>query len=159
MAKKVNDISLANLGKNKYIETPEKLWSIFLLYVKDVKSKPTLVHDFVGKDANDVRREKENPLTMEGFELYCFENDIINDLGDYFSNKDDNYKSYSTICRIIKLAIRNDQIRGGMVGIYNPSITQRLNNLAENVNNDLKSNGKTIHIFVPGLDPEDESEV
>ena len=27
--------------------------------------------------------------------------------------------------------IRNDQITGGMLGFYNPSITQRLNNLKE----------------------------
>ena len=67
MAKNINEKSLANLGKKKYIETPEKLWELFLLYAKEVKSKPTLVHDFVGKDASEVRREKENPLTIEGF--------------------------------------------------------------------------------------------
>jgi hypothetical protein len=31
--------------------------------------------------------------------------------------------------------IRNDQIDGGMVGQYNPSITQRLNGLVEKTDN------------------------
>ena len=70
-------------------------------------------------------------MTLEGFELYCWENDIISDLSDYFENKDKRYSDYVPICRAIKKTIRNDQIEGGMVGIYNPSITQRLNNLVE----------------------------
>ena len=75
--------------------------------------------------------------------MYCFNNHIINDLGDYFSNKDNRYESYATICHYIKLSIRNDQITGGMVGIYNPSITQRLNNLVEK--SDITSNGDKIN--------------
>jgi len=35
------------------------------------------------------------------------------------------------VCSRIKKSIRKDQIEGGMVGQYNPSITQRLNGLVE----------------------------
>lgn len=115
----------------KNIETPDKLWEHFDNYRKDVKKKPIIVKDWVGKDATDVYREKERPLTIEGFECWCYENGIINDLGDYFSNKNNSYSDYSTICMRIKKVIRQDQIEGGMAGIYNPSITQRLNNLVE----------------------------
>lgn len=118
-------------GKPKYIETPEKMWQLFTEYRDAAKSKPILVQDFVGKDGNEVNRERERPLTLEGFENYCFEKDIINDLGDYFSNKDGKYADYSTICRAIRKIIRQDQIEGGMAGIYNPSITQRLNGLVD----------------------------
>ena len=124
------------MGKNKYIETPEKLWEYFLAYKKDVKGKPKLKNDFAGKDAQEVHHELERPLTMEGFELYCFEQGWINDLGDYFSNKGGNYSEYSTICSRVKKAIRADQIEGGMCGIYNPSITQRLNGLTEKIQED-----------------------
>jgi hypothetical protein len=31
------------------------------------------------------------------------------------------------------MMIRQDQIEGGMAGVYNPSITQRLNGLKENI--------------------------
>jgi hypothetical protein len=119
------------MGKNKYIETPEKMWEYFQRYKKEVKQDVILVHDFVGKDAEEVYRRKERPLTLEGFENWCADNEIIEDLGHYFANTDDRYGNYRTICSRIKKVIRQDQIEGGMAGIYNPSITQRLNNLVE----------------------------
>ena len=119
----------------KYIETPDLLWDHFEEYVKDAKSKPFLVKDWVGKNGFEVKREKEKPLTMQGFEIYCFKNNIINDLSDYFSNKDKRYNDYADICSYIKKCIQADQIEGGMAGIYNPSITQRLNGLVEKTDN------------------------
>lgn len=119
------------MAKKKYIETPEILLEFFNEYKKEVKSNPRTKHVFVGKDAVSEREELERPLTMDGFEIYCFEKGYINDLGDYFSNKNDKYSEYSTICSHIKKNIRKDQIEGGMVGQYNASITQRLNGLAE----------------------------
>jgi hypothetical protein len=124
------------MGKPKYIETPEKLMELFREYQKETKSKPILVHDFVGKDGNSVYREREQPLTIEGFEVYLYEKDIISDLSNYFANSDGRYSEYSTICRTIKKIVRHDQIKGGMAGIYNPSITQRLNGLVEKTEND-----------------------
>jgi len=119
------------MGKPKYIETPDKLWEYFELYKKDTKSKPFLVKDWVGKDALDVYREKERPLTIEGFECWLADQDIISHLSDYFANSDNKYYEYSTICSRVKKAVRQDQIEGGMAGMYNPSITQRLNGLVE----------------------------
>jgi hypothetical protein len=70
---------------------------------------------------------------MQGFEVFCRKKEVINDLGDYFSNKDGRYADFTTICANIKQEIQDDQIGGGMAGIYNPSITQRLNNLTDKV--------------------------
>jgi hypothetical protein len=119
------------MGKRKYIETPEKMWELFLQYKEWVKSNPIKVHDFVGKDAEEVYRLKERPLTIDGFECWCYDNEIIGDLSHYFANTDNRYSDYLTICSRIRKAVRNDQIDGGMAGIYNPSITQRLNGLTE----------------------------
>jgi hypothetical protein len=119
------------MAKHKYIETPEKMWELFLKYAEETKSKPILVQDFVGKDGDEVYRKKEKPLTIDGFELYCFKEGIISDLSNYFANSDNRYADYSTICSRIRKAVRTDQIEGGMAGIYNPSITQRLNGLTE----------------------------
>lgn len=126
------------MGKKKYIETPELLWEYFLAYKKEVKSKPILVEDYVGKDAQRVLRQKEKPLTIDGFECWCYDNKIINDLSNYFANSDNKYSDYSTICSRIRKAVRTDQIEGGMAGIYNPSITQRLNNLVERSETNIK---------------------
>jgi hypothetical protein len=128
----------------KNIETPEKLWEIFLAYKNYVKENPIKVQDYVGKDGDVVYRDKERPLTIEGFECYCFENGIIGDLSHYFANTDNRYSNYLTICSHIKKMVRKDQIEGGMVGIYNPSITQRLNGLKEQTETDLTTKGKEI---------------
>ena len=121
------------MGRTKLIESPEKLKEYFSSYEKEVKSNPFLIKDWVGKDANEVVREKEKPLTIEGFECWLSENEIIEDLGDYLKNKDKRYEDYAPICSYIKKKTRKDQIEGGMAGVYNPSITQRLNNLVEKV--------------------------
>ena len=119
------------MGKNKYIETPEKMWELFEQYKAYTKSKPILVQDFVGKDGDEVNRKKERPLTIDGFECWCYDNDIISDLSQYFANTEQRYNEYQTICSRIRKAVRTDQIEGGMSGIYNPSITQRLNGLTD----------------------------
>ena len=129
----------------KKIATPEILWQHFLDYKEWVKNNPILVQDYIGKDVQMIYRERQRPLTIEGFECYCFDNDIINDLGDYFKNDNGRYSDYAPICNNIRKAVRNNQIEGGMAGIYNASITQRLNGLTENVNQDIKTNGKEIN--------------
>ena len=119
----------------KYIETPEKMWDLFAAYVEWAKNTPFKQKDWVGKDGDQVFREKERPLTMEGFERYVFGIGLNGDLSHYFGNLDNRYADYVSICSRIRKEIRGDQIEGGMAGIYNPSITQRLNNLVERTDN------------------------
>lgn len=120
------------MGKRKYIETPEKMWELFQKFKTHTKNNPILVHDYVGKDGDEVYRKRERPLTLEGFENYVANiPGMPMDLGNYFANSNDAYTDYSTICSRIRKEIRQDQIEGGMANIYNPSITQRLNSLAE----------------------------
>lgn len=119
------------MGKKKYIETPEKMWELFEAYRKEVKSNPRKKHVFVGKDGVSDYELLERPLTLEGFECYCYDNEIISDLSQYFANTEGRYTDYQTICSRIRKTIKDDQIQGGMVGQYNPSITQRLNGLTD----------------------------
>jgi hypothetical protein len=115
----------------KNIETPEKMWEYFEAYVKHVKNTPRKKMVFVGKDCNKDFELLERPLTLEGFELYLCNEGIISDFQQYFENRDNRYTDYVYICSRIKKSIREDQISGGMVGQYNPSITQRLNGLVD----------------------------
>lgn len=119
------------MGIKKYIESPDKLHQLFIEYKSKVKSNPRLKHTFVGKDGNSAYEELEVPLTMEGFENYVFEQGLNSELSHYFSNKDERYTDFVATCTRIRQAIRQDQIEGGMVGQYNASITQRLNNLVD----------------------------
>lgn len=120
------------------------MWELFLEYKDEVKNNPIKVHDFVGKDGDSVDRKKERPLTMEGFQNYLDDCNIITDVTDYFENKDKRYSDYIRICSRIRRKIKQDQIEGGMAGIYNPSITQRLNNLVEKTENKTEITGITI---------------
>ena len=122
-------------GHGKYIETPEKMWEYFEAYRAEVKNNPRTKTVFPGKDAIPQREPLERPLTLEGFENWCADAGIRQDLGDYFANTKGNYSEYSTICSRIKRVIRQDQIEGGMVGQYNASITQRLNALVDKQEN------------------------
>jgi len=122
-------------GNGKYIETPEKMWEYFEAYRSQVKANPRTKTVFPGKDAIPQREPLERPLTLEGFENWCADAGIIEDLSNYFANTKGNYSDYSTICSRIKRVIRQDQIEGGMVGQYNASITQRLNSLVDKQEN------------------------
>jgi hypothetical protein len=57
-------------GRKKIIQTPEMFWELFIDYKTWAKQNPIKVHDYVGKDALEVHRNRERPLTIEGFENY-----------------------------------------------------------------------------------------
>jgi hypothetical protein len=124
------------MGKPQYIESPERMWELFQEYKQWAKDNPFTQKDWVGKDGDQVMREKERPLTMEGFERYVFEQGLNGELSHYFANYEKRYTEYIAICSRIRKEIRGDQIEGGMAGIYNPSITQRLNGLVDRVQED-----------------------
>ena len=118
-------------GRPRVFATPQELWDEFSEYCVNTKKQPILVKDWIGPKAVEVYREKEAPLTMEGFRLHLWDKGIADGGKEYFLNRTGTYQEFTTVCSRIKEAIRADQIKGGMAGIYNPSITQRLNGLVE----------------------------
>ena len=129
------------MAKRKYIETPEKLYQLFEEYKANRKPR-----EIQKATATGVKSEWHTPpLTMEGFDVYVMQMEGIESKGveQYFSNRDGRYDEYVGICQRIKREIRNDQIEGGMVGQYNPSITQRLNGLTEKT--DVTTGGEKIN--------------
>ena len=122
--------------KPKYIETPEKLYEIFEGYKANLKPR-----EIQKATATGVKSEWHTPpLTMEGFEVYGHKVGVT--VSHYFRNQDNRYVEYCEICQRIKQEIRQDQIEGGMVGQFNPSITQRLNGLTEKT--DITTQGDRI---------------
>ena len=115
--------------KSKYIETPEEMYQLFEAY--KANRKPREIQKATVKGV--VSEFHMPPLTMEGFDIYVmnYEGTQSKGVEQYFSNREGRYSAYVDICSRIKREIRNDQIEGGMVGQYNASITQRLNNLTE----------------------------
>ena len=119
------------VGRPRNLNNPEELQALFEKYKADVKANPRIKSVFGGKEFEERAEPLERPLTLEGFELFCYEE--VGCVEDYFKNTDKRYNEFTPICTRIRKAIRQDQIEGGMVGQYNPSITQRLNGLTEKV--------------------------
>ena len=119
----------------KNIKSGEELWMHFLNYEKETKQHPYLVKDWVGKDGMEVYREKEKPLSLEGFERYLAKTDIINDISDYLENKNGAYDDYVSTVKAIRACTRADQIDGAMAGMYAPGIAARLNGLVDKIEN------------------------
>ena len=128
------------MAKPKYIATPEAMWDLFVSYRDWCKANPRYQYSLSNKTGEATAIPLERPLTQVGFRSYAADNGST--VTDYFSNKDDRYSEYATICTRIEEAIRHDQIEGGMTGQYNASITQRLNNLTERV--DTTSKGESV---------------
>lgn len=134
------------MAKHKYIETPEKLWELFEAYRKEVKSNPKIIYEYHGKDGEERQKPLERPLILEGFYCYCAEK--IGSVHQYFKNQDQLYNEYMPIITRIKEEIRQDQIVGGMVGMYNSNLTARLNGLREQTETNTNT---TIKLF--NIDP------
>lgn len=125
-----------------------KLWDD---YKDHIKNNPRTKVEYVGRDGDRVETPLRVPLTLEGFETYCYS--VLGCVGQYFDNQDGYYDDFIAICTRIRREIRNDQIEGGMVGQYNASITQRLNGLKESTENtNVNYNRPLIN-----LDPLDDS--
>ena len=131
---------------------PDELLEAFRGYVENLKleahSWPKV--QYVGKDGAQVIDYPKMPFTFEGFKRYCyFEHGCVE---QYFLNKDGLYNDFVGICSRIKEWIREDQITGGLLGQYNPSITQRLNGLTEKTQTEIsieQSPFKSLLLDVP----------
>lgn len=115
----------------RLFESPEKLWEAWEAYKETIPEEGQRWKrvQYVGKDGDRVEDPLKVPYTLEGFKRYCREH--YGEVWQYFSNKDSLYNDFVDICRAITEEIREDQITGGLLGFYNPSITQRLNGLVD----------------------------
>lgn len=120
-----------NVHPTRIFKSPEELYNAFLKYKEYVKEEANewIKVSYVGKDATRVEEPQKVPLTIEGFERYCYDN--YGCVNQYMDNKQGYYDDFVIICTRIKREIRENQIKGGLLGFFNPSITQRLNGLAD----------------------------
>jgi hypothetical protein len=117
----------------RIFKSADELQKAFNEYKESLKeeAKQWLKIQYVGKDGERVADPQKVPYTLEGFKRYCRQH--YGEVQHYFDNTDNYYNDFCVICRAIKEEIRENQITGGLLGFYNPSITQRLNNLTDKV--------------------------
>ena len=122
-----------NVHPTRIFKSPDELEIAWKLYKEDliIQAKEWQKVQYVGKDGQRMSDDLKLPYTMEGFEIFCYKN--YGTVEHYFRNSHGLYEDFCSICSYIKKEIRQNQIIGGMMGVFNTSITQRLNNLVEKV--------------------------
>ena len=137
----------------RIFKTPDELWTAWGNYKvkrkEDAKQWPKV--QYVGKDGYRVEDYPVLPLTLDGFCVYCYDNHGV--VKHYFDNTDNYYDDFCVICSRIKQEIRDHQITGGMLGQFNPSITQRLNGLVEKAESKIEHSGNINANFGNTLQP------
>ena len=126
------------MPKHKYIETPEKLWQLFLDYIEHERSNPMYKVEYVGKDGNQVKTPLETPITFEGFECYLQDQGVINDLGHYSSNLNNAYDEYLPIITRVKQNCFVHNFKGASVGLFNANIIARKLGLVDKKETEMK---------------------
>lgn len=109
----------------KNIETPERLWELFIEYVKHESENPMYKTDYVGRDGLKERTPLETPITFEGFECYLADKEIIADLSHYHANTDGRYDDYRTIITRITKNCFVHNFKGASVGLFNANLIAR----------------------------------
>ena len=112
-------------GKKKYIETPQKLYDLFLKYVDDTKSSPKHENVLVHKTGEIHLVPKERPLTWWGFENWLNRKGVICNLSSYEHNENKSYDEYLPIITRIKREIYEDKYDGATAGLYQHNIIAR----------------------------------
>ncbi len=119
------------MAKPKLIETPDKLWGLFLAYVEKERNNPMYRRDYVGKDGDEKDTPLQVPITFEGFECYLWDLGVIADLKDYASNKENRYAEFAPIITRIRQNCFVQNFKGASVGLFNANIIARKLNLVE----------------------------
>lgn len=112
----------------KHPDELEKAWEEYKQYTKE-QSKQWPKIQYVGKNGTRVEDYPMMPISNDGFEIFCYKN--YGSVHQYFKNQDGLYNDFMPLCHTIKTEIREQHITGGLLGFFNPSITQRLHGLKE----------------------------
>ena len=122
----------------RLFKTPDDLQKAWEEFLKDVKKQSSewIKVQYVGKEGEKREDPQKVPLTLEGFKRFCRKK--YGEVEQYFTNQGGYYDDFIGVCSHIKEEIRENQIIGGLLGFYNPSITQRLNNLLEKTETTVK---------------------
>lgn len=121
------------------LKSPDEMWDLFQRYVEHTKMNPVIKRELSSRTGEVVEIPIDRPLTIEGF--FTFAWDRLGDIHAYVYNKDGQYNEFSTIVSRVKEAIRENQISGGVAGLYNANLTARLNGLQDKVQNEVTTLG------------------
>jgi hypothetical protein len=136
--------------KQKYIESPEKLWQMWEEYKKEIDSAPD-IEEVVTAKGDIVHKAIKKPYLRVGFEAYVFRAYGFH-VKQYLENQDKLYDSYMGVVTHIRNEYENDQLSGTLTGRYKaPNLIARMHGLVEKTEN---QNTNIIKV----IEPEEDSE-
>ena len=125
---------------------PEEMYAQWIAYKEhlllEAKNWPKI--QYVGKDGEKKTDYPILPMTQSGFEVFCY--DRVGCVEQYFKNKGGLYNDFVPICSRIVKERSDHQITGGMLNMFNPSITQRLNGLADKNETTIKEEPRVFKV-------------
>jgi hypothetical protein len=137
------------MGKNKYIETPERLLEMWDEYKAEVDANPDMIDKAtnVGIQSEAVKK----PYLRQGFEAFVYRK-YGHHVCQYLDNQDGAYEDYLGVITCIRKEWEADQISGTLTGRYKaPNLTARINGFTDRI--DATSNGKTVQAPIFGSNP------
>jgi len=138
MGKKQKTIPVRAVGQPRAIESPEKLWDLFLAYVQKQSENPWLKVDYVGQKADKVIVPLARPITMEGFECYLWDEGIAHGIDQYAANRDGRYPEYVSIIKLIRQNCFKQNFEGAAVGAFNANLIARKLGIRDQVDSSIE---------------------
>ena len=137
------DTIASNVGRPPKFKTPEELAAKAEGYFQYCDTHP--METYVKKDAGTKKTGGDNkagseakagegkvlvprPYTFDGLVLWLELGMNWRDFRAYHSNDE-----FSAVIRTLDARVRDQQVSGAMVGMYNPNLVARLNGIAEKV--------------------------
>ncbi|QLG46044.1 hypothetical protein [Costertonia aggregata] len=127
------------LGSEKGI-TPEEFLQAFEDYKVWAKQNPKIKQVPNTKTHSVINLEMEIPLTKTGFVLYLRREGITGSGSDILCNRDGRFEEFVEVNQYIDDSTFDDQFTGGMVGVFNHSLTARKLGLSDR--QEVKTQGK-----------------
>lgn len=112
-----------------------QLIDLFYEYCEEVKANPIIQEDYVGGAGIQVQKKLQRPYTKQGFFVFVKQKTGFN-VGHYFKpSAHQDFSAYKDVIDEIELTIADNQISGGMVGIFNARMSSLMQGLVEKTEN------------------------
>lgn len=127
------------VGRPPKFKTPEDLQAKAEEYFRHCDTHPIEVWQRKAAGANQSAKNGSGvksdegmmyiprPYTIDGLALWC-------GIGNWQQWRSDQSEDFRIVISALEARVRDQQVSGAMVGMYNPNLTARLNGIAENTN-------------------------
>lgn len=148
-------------GRDKIFSAPEIMLEAACEYFEWCENNPLLEHDYVGKDAKEVKKAKMRAFTLHGLTLYLDVNTVyFNHFeADLKGKKDQMSKDFSKVITRIREIIYNQKFTGAAAGFLHHNIIARDLGLKDQSVHEVDDKRKNVdEIFPPETELDEQKD-